>query len=121
MAPAWYEVISSPVARAARPRGANSITIDRQMGIRPPSPRPARKRPAPNRPGEPATAHAAEPAENTSTPATRTGRRPSQSVRVPVPSAPISMPRVTQLPIVPATAGVRPNPGSSSICGMTAP
>lgn len=106
---------------AARRGGANSMTMARHSGIRPPSPRPATNRPAPNRVGSPAEAQIADPTENSVTLATSIGRRPSQSVTFPVVRAPMSMPNVVQLPIVPALAGVSPSPESSSMCGITAP
>lgn len=49
------------------------------------------------------------------------GLRPSQSVSVPQPSAPISMPNVVQEPIVLMVEAVKPKPLSSRRCGMTAP
>ena len=67
------------------------------------------------------TPHSADPAENRLTLATSISRRPSQSVRFPAVSAPMSMPNVVQLPMVPAVAGVSPSPLSSSMWGMTAP
>lgn len=121
MPPAWYEVIISPMESAARRGGANSVTTARAIGISPPRPRPARNRPAPKAVTDGASAHSAEPTENSETLQTTTGRRPSQSVSVPAVRAPISMPKVVQLPTVPAVEAVKPREESSSRCGITAP
>ena len=110
-----------PVASAIRRGGENSATTVRQIGIRPPRPRPARKRLAPNWSGSPASAQTPDPAENSSTHQTSTVRLPIQSVMLPAVSAPMSMPKVVQLPILPAAEASRPKAVSSSMYGMTAP
>ena len=121
MPPAWYEVIIRPVASAALRGGANSATIARLIGIRPPSPSPAMNRPPPKTAAVGASAQTAEPSENSATLPVTIGLRPSQSVSVPQPRAPMSMPKVVQEPMVPAVDGVKPKPLSSMRCGITAP
>lgn len=121
MPPAWYEVIIRPVASAALRGGANSATIASPIGISPPSPSPETKRPAPKKAALGASAHSAEPSEKRTTLPVTIGLRPAQSVRVPQPRAPSSMPKVVQEPMVPAVDVLKPKPSSSRRCGMTAP
>lgn len=61
MPPAWYQVMSRPVVRAALRGGANSMTMARHSGMGPPSPRPAMNRLHPISPTPSAVAQIAEP------------------------------------------------------------
>jgi hypothetical protein len=110
------------VETAARARSETNSAISAFAdGISPPRPSPASSRSVPNCSGDVATAHSAVNTENQATQPRMVRRRPSRSARLPAASAPTSMPTNARLPIVPAVAGVRLQPGSASCRGSVVP
>ena len=110
------------VATTDRWRGlTNSAASALALGTRPPSPRPASSRNAPNVTGPAAIAHSAVNTENHTAQAIIVRLRPSRSANAPASTEPTSMPANARLPSSPAPAVVRCQPGSVSSCGSTVP
>lgn len=110
------------VATSERRAGeAYSATRALADGTRPPRPSPARKRNAPNVPGEGASAHSAVNTENQTVQPSTAPRRPMRSASAPAARAPRSMPRKASEPRNPAELWVSSQPGSSSRRGTTVP
>ena len=105
-----------------RSRGVtNSAVRALADGTSPPRPTPATNRRMPKVSGLGASPLSPVNTVNQATDPRIVRRRPSRSARLPAPSAPTSMPANARLPIVPALAGVRFHPGSSSRDGMVVP
>jgi hypothetical protein len=88
---------------------AYSETIVAAVGIKPPSPSPARKRSIPKMPGVGAKAHRAVKTEKLTTLIRMDLLRPITSASVPMPSAPISIPNNPYDVMAPTCGAVSPH------------